>query len=601
MRSKALPEMSIGTPALGDADPPAKITAAAILDASSNGVIATDAHGRVVYANRPVRRIFDFDIQKFIGSRIGDLLPDAAPLVMDCTRTGEIRIGHQIRSRDQQFVVNISPIFDGDRACGAVCSFQRLKQFELSARKLASYKALNSQLNAIIESSSDGIWVCDGRGKVIRINEASEKLNGIRAGDVVGRNMADIVAEGVFDHSVTLEVLKAGRQVSMIQNVARTGRMLLSTGTPVFGGDGGIDMVVVNERDMTQLDTIRRELEESRLVTEKFKEELAGLSLLELKNETIVAEDKAMRQVLQTAFKLAKNGASNILLLGESGTGKGLLAKFVHQNGRGDQTPFVQINCAALPDPLLEAELFGYEPGAFTGAREQGKAGLFEVAEGGTLFLDEIGDMPLFIQAKLLKYLDDQEVMRLGALSPRRIDCTVIAATNRNLEDLTRRKEFRMDLLFRLNTFTIRIPPLRDRPDDVFELSRLFLEKYNREYRVSRRISAGAMKALQNRPMPGNVRQLKGVLKRAVLMSDTEMLDDLILESLDAGAPHALSSGSRAGNLTDALMRVERDMLRQAAKVCRTTRDMALHLGISQPTVVRKLKKHGLGLSWIHK
>ena len=152
--------------------------------------------------------------------------------------------------------------------------------------------------------------------------------------------------------------------------------------------------------------------------------------------------------------------------MGESGTGKGLLAKFMHKNSNRRQKAFVQINCAALPENLLEAELFGYERGAFTGAREQGKIGLFELAHGGTLFLDEIGDLPFSVQAKLLKYLDDQEIMRLGSLKPRKIDCSVIAATNHDLEELTRRQQFRQDLFYRLNTFTIRIPPLRERPEE---------------------------------------------------------------------------------------------------------------------------------------
>jgi transcriptional regulator with PAS, ATPase and Fis domain len=265
-------------------------------------------------------------------------------------------------------------------------------------------------------------------------------------------------------------------------------------------------MVVVNERDMTQLNAIREELEESRMVTEKYQEELAELSLLELKNQEIIASNAKMRQVLRVGLKLAHLEASNILILGESGTGKGLLAKFIHKNGKRQHSPFVQINCAALPENLLEAELFGYERGAFTGAREQGKIGLFELAHGGTLFLDEIGDLPFSVQAKLLKYLDDQEIMRLGSLKPRKIDCTVIAATNRDLEELTRSNQFRQDLFYRLNTFTVRIPPLRERPEDVFELVNYLLREYNRTYRLKRRISPETLKVLQAYPFPGNVR-----------------------------------------------------------------------------------------------
>jgi len=235
---------------------------------------------------------------------------------------------------------------------------------------------------------------------------------------------------------VTLEVLETKRQVSVIQEIKRTKKILLATGTPAFDDEGNIFLVVVNERDMTQLNAIQKQLEQSRMVTEKYKNKLAEISLLELKDQEIVAEDKKMRQVMYLALKLAHLSASDILILGESGTGKGLLAKFIHKNSNRNKKPFIQINCATLPENLLEAELFGYEKGAFTGARQEGKAGLFELAHEGTLFLDEIGDLPHSLQAKLLKYLDDHEVMRLGGLKSKKIDCTIIAATNRDLEGL---------------------------------------------------------------------------------------------------------------------------------------------------------------------
>ncbi|PIV01012.1 MAG: Fis family transcriptional regulator, partial [Syntrophobacterales bacterium CG03_land_8_20_14_0_80_58_14] len=292
-------------------------------------------------------------------------------------------------------VLNITLIREHGTVTGAVCIFQDLEQFESSARRLESYTRLNRQLKAIFESSSDGIWVCDGQGKVIDVNGASEKLNGIHAKSVLGKTVTELLATGLFDRSVTLEVLETKRQVSVVQYIKKTKKVLLATGTPVFNEDGSIFLVVVNERDMTQLNAIRDQLEQSRMVTEKFKNELAELTVLELKNQEIITESDSMRDVLRIALKLAHVEASNILILGESGTGKGLLAKFIHQNGRRKNQPFVQINCAALPENLLEAELFGYETGAFTGAREQGKAGLFELAQGGTLFLDEIGDLPL--------------------------------------------------------------------------------------------------------------------------------------------------------------------------------------------------------------
>lgn len=568
-----------------------------ILNASSNGVIATDTSGVIVFANEQIKALFGMNPDEIVGSSIVDVLPSSGPPVTEVLKTGNPQLGHHIPGRNGNLVLNVTLIRQNERIKGTVCSFQKAELLELSARKLESYQNLNRQLNAIFQSSSDGIWVCDGQGRVININKASEKLNGITSDDVIGRSVPEIMADGLFDRSVTLEVLATKRQVSVVQYIKKTGKMLLVTGTPAFDESGDIFIVVVNERDMTQLSAIRKQLEQSRMVTEKFREELAELSILELEKQEIIAESPNMRQVLRIALKLAHLEASNILILGESGTGKGLLAKFMHKNGKRSKKPFVQINCAALPESLLEAELFGYEKGAFTGAREQGKAGLFELAQGGTFFLDEIGDMPLSVQAKLLKYLDDHEVMRLGSLKSRKIDCTVIAATNRELESLTRNRLFRQDLLYRLNTFTIQIPPLRDRIEDIFELTNHFLRKYNRAYQVEKRISHAALEALQSCLFPGNVRELKSILKKATIMSDNELLDDFIVSTLGPGVslrPGSSCEAKETKLLNEGVAQAERTILEKAVLEHKSTRKLAKYLGISQPTVVRKLKKYGL-------
>jgi transcriptional regulator with PAS, ATPase and Fis domain len=249
----------------------------------------------------------------------------------------------------------------------------------------------------------------------------------------------------------------------------------------------------------------------------------------------------------------------------------------------------------------LEAELFGYEKGAFTGAKEEGKAGLFELARNGTLFLDEIGDLPFSVQAKLLKYLDDHTIMRLGATRTIAIDCIVIAATNHDLESLIKEKKFREDLFYRLNTFTMQIPPLRERPEDIFEMVRHYLEKYNKGYGLKRRISARIMKVLQSYSFPGNVRELKNILKMAVVLSDTDLIDETILRNLEDKtewpAFTTLEKRNIAG-LTQEIMAFEKQILQRTMARCRTTRELAGYLKVSQPTIVRKLKKHGLpGLS----
>jgi PAS domain S-box-containing protein/TyrR family helix-turn-helix protein len=465
---------------------------------------------------------------------------------------------------------------------------------------LMSYEELNRQLNLILDCSADGIWVLDRETRVLNVNKAAEELNAIKTEDVIGKTVTELVDSGLFDRAISPEVLARCEQVTIYEKTKKTNKVLLYTGTPSFDNQGNIAYIVVNERDVTQMNTLREELEQSRMIAEKFKDELTWKSVLEYKTLGIVAESVEMRQIVDAALKLARIEASNILLLGKSGTGKGLLAKFIHQNCSRKNNPLIQINCAALPETLLEAELFGYEKGAFTGASEQGKAGLFELAHRGVLFLDEIGDLPLPLQAKLLKYLDDHQIIRLGGTRSHWIDCMVIAATNRNLDERVREGKFRQDLLYRLNTFTVKIPTLAERPADILELVNHYLKKYNDAYHQKKRISQKGYAALLQYRFPGNVRELKNILKRAAVMCESELLDNFIAESLPPTEPAANQKDkklTKMSRLADAVEKVERDLFKTARAQCRTTRAMAAVLGVSHATVVRKMQKYGLNRS----
>jgi len=459
-------------------------------------------------------------------------------------------------------------------------------------------KATNRQLETILNASSESIWVCDGTGKVLTINRAAEKLLHITSHDVVGKNIRSLEKSGFFDHSATLEVLKTRKTVTILQNIKKPRKQLMVTGTPVFSDIGDIEMVIVNERDLTFLNEMRDELERAQSTTSRYREELTTLNLKELKEQNIIAESKEMQQVIATVMKLARRKVSPILIMGESGTGKGLLAKYIHSQAFDNNSPFVQLNCAALPETLLEAELFGYDKGAFTGARDQGKIGLFEMANGGTLFLDELGDMSLPVQAKLLKCLEEKEVMRLGGLKPVKIDCNVITATNVNLTRQVRLGKFRQDLFFRLNTFTITLPPLRRRPEDIFEMIIFFLKKYNIKYGVKRKISSKGFAQIQAYTFPGNVRELKNILKKAVVMGESDVLEDLVNQNTpplpqSPAIEHTLSD-SDAFDFKGKLMACEKQLMLKALEGYDTTRSLAGFLKLSQSSVVRKLRIHGL-------
>lgn len=455
-------------------------------------------------------------------------------------------------------------------------------------------------LQTIFENSADGLMICDKDGRILKLNKAAEILNGVKASEVLGKDVRTLVTERQIDRSATQEVLETKRQVSVIQTTPRSKYTLLVTGTPIFDENQNICFIVVNERDISLIQSMRNELDNARQESEKIKNELTELTLLELKQNNIVAQSESMKQTLRIALKLSAIDASNILVQGESGTGKGLIAKFIHQQSPRQKKPFVQINCAALPENLLEAELFGYKKGAFTGADEKGKPGLFELASGGTLFLDEIGEMSLNVQAKLLKYLDDKEIMPIGGIKPKKIDCAIIAASNRKLEDQTVKKKFRLDLFHRLNTFNLFIPPLRERPEDILELVRIYLKKFNKQYSRRTHIGHRGFEMLQTHTFPGNVRELVNIIKQAVVMSEKRFLDDYIIHFSGTGSRKSMQSvdeiPEKTFSLPEKIDAVEKQMLSQAVEVCRTTRQAADFLGISQPSVVRKFKKHGIGI-----
>ncbi len=566
----------------------------------SSGLIATDADGNIDYINPKALNMLELDQADVIELDIQHLLAEAGKRFKECLRTGKACIGQYVVRSNRRLVIDTAPIKVGGKIEGIVAALHHLDDYNEALCYSDEYLKLSKQLDAIFKGSSDGLWVHDSNGKIININTVSEMINGIRAKDVIGKSIYDLIAEGVFEGVVTPEILRTKRQFSTLSYIKKTRKRVLVTGTPILDQDGNISLIVSNERDLTHWNAVKKDLERSRKVAERYKNEFEELSLLESGQQDIVAESKEMKQVLRIGMKLARMGASNILIQGESGTGKGLLAKFIHDNGNRKSNAFIQINCAALPESLLEAELFGYEKGAFTGAREQGKIGLFELAHEGTLFLDEIGDLPLSVQAKLLKYLDDQEILPLGGIRRKKVDCSVIAATNRNLERLTEQDRFRQDLFFRLNTFMIHIPPLRHRPVDIIKMVKFFLNIYNEEYRVQRRISHEAMLKLQAYKLPGNVRELQNIIKNAVVLSENDLLDDFFADNIGFGQKmiekntKSFSDLQYPIRLQDKIKNLEKEILLDALIRFRSTRKVAQNLGTSQSSVMRKMKQYKL-------
>ncbi len=570
-----------------------------IFQYTSNAILVTDQNGKITHINNNATAILELDLDLIVGKHISDMLPLTEDLIDKCLSKRQKIFGHQIIGKKIQFVINLTPVVKQNQLLGAVCNFQKNSQFEISAQKSKSYIALNRQLETIFQASSDGLWVCRGDGKIISANKASEKLNGIDAAAIIGKNIKGLLESKVFDKSVTVKVMTSKKQETVMQYIAKTNKFLLSTGTPSLDDNGNIDLIVVNERDMTELNTLRKSYEKSQQEKQKYQEELSELSLRELEKSSIIAESNQMRNLHQMALKLSNIGASNILILGESGTGKSLLAKFIHKGSNRRSKPFVEVNCAALPENLLEAELFGYKKGAFTGASNKGKVGLIELAQGGTLFLDEIGDMPILLQSKLLKYLDDGEIRKVGGTELIKISCSTIAATNKNLKELVSAKEFREDLYYRLSSFVLDLPSLKNRIDDIPGLVRFYLNEFNKKYSTNKNITPYGLNYLLNHPFPGNIRELKSIIENAVVFCETNKIDDFIKASTptdrqDNKEQLQFIDDNDNLNLAARVENLERQILQRAKEKFHTTRKIAVNLGVSQPTVVRKMQKYDI-------
>lgn len=570
-----------------------------ILESCIHGVIATDAQGRIISVNEKARDILKHSDRFQMGIDLMTLLPVTGQLIHDVLKKRKPHFGHQAAGKEENLIVSINVIEDKGEVIGAVCSFVEMSEFKAVAHKLDFIDMLEKKFQTVFHESFDGIWLCDGSGNVLEINKSTEKLLGIPRSEVVGKSIKDLFDRGYYDKILTYEVIRTKRKISQLQTATLTGKRLLCTGIPVLDNDGEVSLVIINERDVSQLIETQNELEEMRQEKDRYRNEIAAMAMKELQENSIVAENKSMQRVMETAVKFAQMEVSEILILGESGTGKGLTAKFIHQSGPRASKPFIQINCAAIPETILEAELFGYDKGAFTGAKESGKPGLIELANEGTLFLDEIGELSMAGQAKLLKYLDDHEVMRIGGTKVRKVDCIVISATNQNLEQRVEEKKFRADLLFRLNSLSLTIPPLRERPEDIIELTHQLLHSYNEKYRLEKRINPLTLAMLQTYAFPGNVRELKNLIKKGVVMSDSESIDAVLFDAIGKEKFDDLLNGGDTHledirNLDDIMAAFEKELIKNAMKNHGTTRDLALYFNTSQPTIVRKLKKYGL-------
>lgn len=445
-------------------------------------------------------------------------------------------------------------------------------------------QANEAYLESIFESSYDGIYITDREGLTLKVNRAFERITGVSRENLVGRYMEDLVQEGTFSCFITRDVVEQKKPVTLRQTVKDNCNLII-TGSPIFNEAGEVEMVITNVRDITELVELEKKLKLTQMASTRYQEEL----FREVSAGHFVCESPALQSVVKLAGLVAPRDSS-VLILGETGVGKEVLARYIHESSDRRGNNYIKLNCGSIPPNLLESELFGYAPGAFTGASPKGKVGMFELADEGTLFLDEIGELPLELQSSLLRVLQDGEVTRVGDTKSKKVNVRLITATNRVLEDMVAQGTFRRDLYYRLNVISLTVPPLRERPEDIPGLAELFLRRLNEKYHESKIMTARFLDRLVQMPWPGNVREMSNFIERQFTMGESDILDGFVAQG--QGDAKALVTVEGVPPLKEAVRAVESTLVSRAMQMGGNTYRAAQLLGVSQPTFFRKYREY---------
>lgn len=561
----------------------------AILDTIFCSILVFDGNGQLIHCNCAARNFFHglgIDPERAYFTRFEAFSEPMAERVDLISGKGR----YIIELEGRQVVCNVHPwVIDGVRR-GTILILHESMHSNCIMQELDVTNSLLQEINIFVESSHDGILVTDSQGVVIRVNAAFERAFSVLRREVIGRNVTELIAEGLYLDSAALKVLETRETATVV--LEQKGKRLIATGTPAFDICGSFTSVVVNIRDITELNDLQSRLEHQRMVAEGYIRELTFIQSQNAPGADFVVHSKEMQHIMDT-IKTISQVDSTLLITGESGTGKEVIVNQVHRSSNRRDKPIIKINCGAIPASLFESELFGYEDGAFTGARRRGKAGFFELANEGTLFLDEIGELDLDLQVKLLRVIQEGEVTRIGGTKTLHVDVRIIAATNRDLWQQVQEGKFRQDLYYRLNVINIEVPPLRERRDDVIPLAVHFIEKYNQKYSKHKELSMELGKILRSLDWLGNIRELENLIENMVVLVQRDVLypEDLPPRYRQSGAEVSACQVTVHGimPLKEAIQQVESQLLCHAQEKYTTTREIAKVLGVDQSTVSRKM------------
>lgn len=436
----------------------------------------------------------------------------------------------------------------------------------------------------LLDSLYDGVVIVDQKGDIIYANEAHARITDLRVAEVLGKPVHDVVPTNSIE-----QVLETGE--SRIGVRTQVGKRIVVSNIVPIREEGQVVGAISVFRDITEVIQLTEELKLAEDARDHYRDQL---QLLGMDSKSIIGANPRIQRAYTIALKSAKVN-STVLIRGESGTGKEIVAQFIHENSDRREEPFLAVNCAAFPETLLESELFGYAPGAFTGARTKGKAGLFELADKGTLFLDEIGDISHSLQAKLLRVLQTKEFQRVGGTETLKVDVHILAATNRPLEEMIAKKEFRQDLYYRLNVIVIHLPPLRERKEDLHLFIDYFIDKLNEKLGTTiQGVEREALDLLFSYDYPGNLRQLENILEQALVMSEGKMIQ---IRDLPSDLRQQSSEDEftiKTDGYFPTLEDMEKELIKRGLVYFPSKSELADYLNISRATLYRKLKKYGL-------
>ena len=553
------------------------------MDALPCELVVIDKAGKIIKANREYCEAKGVSPDKILGADVRKF-SNSQQLVNALSYSTETKLIF----RENDDLVVLSNIFSERGIKGAL--EMRFHNYGAGSGGYVelNYSSIAEDIHKLFETNWDVIYASDGDGITLEVSSAANSIWGVDAKFLVGKSVYDLEREKIYYPSITRMVLESKRRVQAIQTTA-TGKKLLVMGTPIQNEAGKIIRVINTSRIIPNESGLSKELEDTRLLLDGYKRELA-LSRMAKENTSFIAASPEMQKVFERAMKVSETDVA-VLITGESGVGKEVLANLIATKSRRADKPYIKINCSAIPPTLFESELFGYERGAFTGAERNGKPGLFELANHGTLFLDEISEIPINMQAKFLRVLQEKEFMRVGGTKTKQLDVRIIAATNKNLLEEIERGNFRKDLYYRLNVVQICIPPLRERRDDILPLSLAFLEKYNRKYNLDCKFSPEVMDAFFRYSWDGNVRELQHAVERMVVLSPQSLIEVESLPEVIAKERGEVIHVSEIIPLKDAQRILEEKLLAMARKKYKTTTAIAEVLGVNQSTVSRKLSK----------